>query len=162
MAALNTCCGLQEGHMRSDGRAPWLSYWGLSGLEISCCLVKAFYESLLMNIREGFVGGGSMERDQCWVWPGAVLLTGHTSHAGTGTAAAVLFWDLQLHINSMCWQFPQIGSASTANQIASGMSPEESSELITGLERLSCEDKLRDFGCSTWRRKAPGKPYSTF
>lgn len=73
----HTCCESQEGHTRSDGRAPWLSHWGLSGLEISCCLVKAFYESLLINTCEG---GGRGQYEE-----GSVLSVARSSAAGRAT-----------------------------------------------------------------------------
>lgn len=69
----HTCCELHEGHARLDGRAPWLSRWELSGPEISCCLLKAFYESLLIDTREG---GGRGQYEE-----GSVLSVARSSTA---------------------------------------------------------------------------------
>lgn len=92
--------------------------WGQMAQLFDSSLLRALWSrnqtaawwKLFMNdfwlILVKLVGGGKM-RSQHWVWPEALLLTGQTSPVGRGTVAAMLYKDVHVNINRMCWQFPQ-------------------------------------------------------
>lgn len=64
------------------------------------------------------VGGENMKRNQCWVWPEA-LLTGRFPCWQRHNSSGHVQRDLQAHINCTCWQFPQLDLVRIANQTAS-------------------------------------------